>query len=224
VRADGAVRRLRSQGRWITNAEGRPVKLVGTCQDITERKRAEEQLRRSEELRARNEELQAFSYMVSHDLKAPLRAIAGYARELDRRQRDRLDERGVKCIEEIQAGVRNLDRLIEDLLRYSRLDVEPSSETDVDLAQLVEAILRDRQRQIAALGAEVSVDLHVPRVRTWERGLTQIVGKLKFLLSEGEPGWEEYRRNARETVIERFDIGGYVEKLRSIYHELASAK
>ena len=54
--------------------------------------------------------------------------------------------------------------------------------------------------------------------------LTQIVGKLKFLLSEGEPGWEEYRRNARETVIERFDIGGYVEKLRSIYRELASAK
>ena len=54
--------------------------------------------------------------------------------------------------------------------------------------------------------------------------LTQIVGKLKFLLSEGETGWEEYRRNARETVVERFDIGGYVEKLRSIYLELASAK
>ena len=54
--------------------------------------------------------------------------------------------------------------------------------------------------------------------------LTQIVGKLKFLLSEGEAGWEAYRRHARETVIERFDIGGYVEKLRSIYLELASAK
>jgi len=54
--------------------------------------------------------------------------------------------------------------------------------------------------------------------------LTEIVGKLKFLLSEGEPGWDEYRRNARETVVERFDIGGYVEKLRSIYLELASAK
>lgn len=53
---------------------------------------------------------------------------------------------------------------------------------------------------------------------------TQIVGKLKFLLSESETGWEEYRRNARETVLERFDIGGYVEKLRSIYLELASAK
>ena len=54
--------------------------------------------------------------------------------------------------------------------------------------------------------------------------LTQIVGKLKFLLSEGETGWEEYRRNAHETVRERFDIGGYVEKLKSIYRELASNK
>ena len=54
--------------------------------------------------------------------------------------------------------------------------------------------------------------------------LMQIVGRIKFLLSEGESGWDEYRRNARNTIQERFDIGGYVEKLRSIYLELASAK
>jgi glycosyltransferase involved in cell wall biosynthesis len=54
--------------------------------------------------------------------------------------------------------------------------------------------------------------------------LTQIVGKLKFLLSEGEPGWEQLRRNARETIRERFDIAGYVEKLNAIYREIASSK
>ncbi|HKP70862.1 MAG TPA: glycosyltransferase family 4 protein, partial [Pyrinomonadaceae bacterium] len=54
--------------------------------------------------------------------------------------------------------------------------------------------------------------------------ITQIVGKLKFLLSEGETGWEGYRRHARETVRERFDIVGYVEKLNAIYRESVSSR
>lgn len=52
--------------------------------------------------------------------------------------------------------------------------------------------------------------------------LTQIVGRLKFLLSEGEPGWEEYRRNARDTVRDRFDITQYLERLATVYQELVS--
>jgi glycosyltransferase involved in cell wall biosynthesis len=54
--------------------------------------------------------------------------------------------------------------------------------------------------------------------------ITQIVGKLKFLLSEGETGWNEYRRNARETVRRRFDMSGYSEKLRTIYAEALARK
>ncbi len=54
--------------------------------------------------------------------------------------------------------------------------------------------------------------------------ITQIVGRLKFLLSEGEAGWEEYRRNARETVRTRFDISEYTKKLTGIYTELIAAK
>jgi glycosyltransferase involved in cell wall biosynthesis len=54
--------------------------------------------------------------------------------------------------------------------------------------------------------------------------ITQIVGKLKFLLSEGATGWNEYRRNARETIRTRFDILDYTEKLRNLYAETASCK
>ena len=54
--------------------------------------------------------------------------------------------------------------------------------------------------------------------------ITQVVGRIKYLLSEGERGWDEYRRNARETVRQRFDIGSYVAKLNAIYRELAAAK
>ena len=54
--------------------------------------------------------------------------------------------------------------------------------------------------------------------------VTQVIGRLKYLLSEGERGWDEYRRNARKTVRERFDIGGYVEKLNAIYRDIAAPK
>jgi glycosyltransferase involved in cell wall biosynthesis len=54
--------------------------------------------------------------------------------------------------------------------------------------------------------------------------LTQIVGKLKFLLSEGEPGWDDYRRNARETIRTRFDIRDYVDRLNKLYAEAVGKK
>lgn len=120
VRPDGSVRQLRSQGAWIGNETDRTMRLVGVCQDVTDRRQADEEFRRNEILRVRNQELKAFAYMVSHDLKAPLRGIAGYARELAHDHEAALNPRGVHCVEEIVAAARSLDALIEDLLRCSR--------------------------------------------------------------------------------------------------------
>jgi PAS domain S-box-containing protein len=185
VRPDGTVRMLHSQGTWMLNSGGRPVRLVGICQDITERKKSQELEREINQrkhaeglLRARNEELKAFAYTVSHDLKAPLRGIAGYAAELDRRHRSGLSERALHCLKQILTATHNLDRLIEDLLHYARLDAETTSVAPVNLAQMVEAILRDRHTTILAQGAEVTVTLGVTSVRTWERGLFQVVTNL----------------------------------------------
>ena len=178
VRPDGVVRHLRSQGRWSLDAAGRPVRLMGICQDITERKLAEDQLRKTVELQARNEELKAFAYTVSHDLKAPLRGIAGYAQEIDRQHRTGLDERGLWCLKQILTATSNLDRLIEDLLHYSRVDAQTPTPTTVDLAALVETILRDRKPVIAAHGTVLTVSLSAARVGTWQRGLTQVLTNL----------------------------------------------
>jgi signal transduction histidine kinase len=140
--------------------------------EISQRRRVEELLR------SRNEELKAFAYTVSHDLKAPLRGIAGYAQELDRRHRAGLDERALWCLRQILTATHNLDRLIEDLLHYSRLDAEAPTRSDVDLAHLLETILKDRNRTIVEQDAEVAVSLAVTHVRTWERGLVQALTNL----------------------------------------------
>jgi PAS domain S-box-containing protein len=182
VRPAGVIRRLRSQGKWICDATGQPSKLVGICQDVTERKQAEDEITRrrivAESLKARNEELKAFAYTVSHDLKAPLRGIVGYAQELERHHRAGLDERALWCLDRILIATRNLDRLIEDLLRYSHIEAETPIDADVNLMRLVDSILRDRQPVIMEHCAVVTLRLEARSIHTWERGLRQVLTNL----------------------------------------------
>jgi PAS domain S-box-containing protein len=202
--ADGSYADIYDRGYVLYGENGTPVRMIGAMADITERVRAfeileqrvasrtaelqenNEQLEREithrkrveELLHAKNQELRSFAYTVSHDLKAPLRGIAGYAQELDRRHSAGLSERAHFCLNQILVAANNLDRLIEDLLNYSRLDAESPSEVDVDLDRMVGVILADRRRVINDQGVEVVVDLSAPHLRTWERGLLQILTNL----------------------------------------------
>jgi signal transduction histidine kinase len=133
---------------------------------------------RTAQLAERNKELKDFAYTVSHDLKAPLRGIAGYANELVRKHRGGLSKRAQFCVTQILSAATNLDRLIEDLLHYSRLDAETPSVTDVNLRDVVDAVLRDRQLVITEQQVEVTVDVPFATFRAWERGLVQIVTNL----------------------------------------------
>jgi signal transduction histidine kinase len=203
-RADGSYADVFDRAVITYDSAKRPSRMIGAMADITERKRALEileqrvagrtgelqeknreleheihQRARAEQLlRARNEELKAFAYTVSHDLKAPLRGIAGYAAELNRRHRDGLSERAVFCLQQIITATKNLDRLIEDLLHYARLDTETASLTIVDIAAMVGSILRDRNVTILEHGTDVTVSLSVTRARVWERGLRQVLTNL----------------------------------------------
>ena len=159
-------------------------------EDITEQQRAEDQIRRlnieleervlerTAQLAAKNEELKGFAYTVSHDLKAPLRGIAGYADELNRRHREGLSERAEFCLSQVLSATRNMDHLIEDLLHYSRMDAETASLTDVELRGLVAAILRDRGLVIGEQHIDVTVDIPFATLRAWERGLLQVLANL----------------------------------------------
>lgn len=159
------VTALRDEAAQITG-------FLGLAVDITERRRAQEQLR------AKNEELKGFAYTVSHDLKAPLRGITGYAQELTRKHQEGLSERAVFCLAQIVTASKNLDQLIEDLLKYSRLDAETPTATPVQLDTLVQSILRDRSHTLTELAVQLSVQVPAQQLCTWERGLHQVLSNL----------------------------------------------
>lgn len=149
------------------------IGFLGMFVDISERKRIEQLVR------AKNEDLKTFAYTVSHDLKAPLRGIFGYAQELERRHKEGLSKRAQFCITQIITASRNLDGLIEDLLKYSRLDAEVPTLTNTKLPDLVKNILRDCNHTLVELNIEVNVNIpSTIMLHTWERGLRQILANL----------------------------------------------
>ena len=129
-------------------------------------------------LRSRNLELKGFAYTISHDLKAPLRGISGYATELDRKHRAGLSERAQFCVSQIQVAANNLDSLIEDLLYYSGLDAETPTYQQVNLRKMVDGILRDRGLLIAEKQVRVQLDLQCESMEVWERGVLQVLTNL----------------------------------------------
>lgn len=119
--------------------------------EIDQRKRAAKQIEqlnvalheRASELEASNKELESFTYSVSHDLRAPLRAIAGYARMLEEDYADKLDAEGRRMISVIREGGQKMDKLIEDLLFFSRYNRKPASIVEIDMRALAQAAFNE---------------------------------------------------------------------------------
>ncbi len=138
----GDVRWLRDHGQPVWDDEqGRVVHIYGAAQDITERKRFEEQLQRqTEELRARNEELDAFAYTVAHDLKNPISSMMGFASLIQTYYSRMDDEKIQEYLELIMESGYKLKEIINALLMLAGVNkMETAEVSDLDMQMIVDS-------------------------------------------------------------------------------------
>ena len=139
----------------IRGATGEIVAVGAIGTDITERKQAEEEIRRlntslegrvverTAELEVANKELEAFSYSVSHDLRAPLRTIDGFSRILLEEHAESLDDEGKNYLQRVRAGSQKMGQLIDAVLQLSRLARGKLKRKKLDLSKIVDAIVAE---------------------------------------------------------------------------------
>jgi light-regulated signal transduction histidine kinase (bacteriophytochrome) len=155
LRPDKGIGHYYSTFQGNYNEDGNLISIVGTVLDITERKQAEEAIKilnieleqrvieRTSQLEAANKELEAFSYSVSHDLRAPLRAVDGFSKFILEDYEDKLDSEGKRFLKLIRSNTQKMDQLITDLLALSRVARNELNLSGIDMTQMATSMFNE---------------------------------------------------------------------------------
>ena len=204
------------------------ISFTGVIRDITERKRIEQALRET------NAELEAFSYSVSHDLRAPLRAIHGFARILLEDHGAQLDPEAKRVLGVIDENTRRMGQLIDDLLSFSRLGRKELETARVDMAELVRTVADEVRRTAGDRPLDITIG-PLPPARgdrdMLRQAVTNLLDNASKFTRRRAPGRIEvgHRADGAETVYYVKDNGAgfdprYAGKLFGVFQRLHRAE
>lgn len=178
---EGEYRWMMDEGRIVRDADGNPVEIVGYWIDITERKEVEESVKQlnaelqksAHELHATNKELESFAYSVSHDLRAPLRAIDGFSQILLNQYTSALSEEAQNYFQRIIKNTKQMGELIDELLSFSRLGRQAMKITRVQPEEIVKSALARLEYEIDSREIDIILG-ELPACRADASLLTQV--------------------------------------------------
>lgn len=159
----------------VVGADGyTPLYLLGLSEDITDKLIVEGKLRGAlVDLERSNKELEQFAYAASHDLQEPLRVIVSFTQLLERKYKDKLDDQAHTYINFAVDGAMRMQKLVDDLLSFSRIGQKGVANTDVDLNKVCERVLEDMTMTITEAQAVVEWD-HLPVLYANEVQMSQL--------------------------------------------------
>lgn len=185
IHAEGWYSNLNGKDRYIVfdaapiyDSKNQLIVAIETLQDMTDYKRAEEDLeKRTQELIRSNAELKRFAHVASHDLKAPLLSIGGFAEVVEEKYGDRLDARGRMFLSRIIEGTARMENLINDLLAYAQVTTQARPFGPVNCDAVMGAVLSNLQSAIDESHAVITYS-DLPVVRGDETQLVQLFQNL----------------------------------------------
>jgi PAS domain S-box-containing protein len=178
IRPDGSTGYYYSTFQGKYDQEDNLISIIGTVLDITERKSAEEKLQRAmADLERSNKELEQFAYVASHDLQEPLRMVASYTQLLAQRYEGQLDDKAKKFIDYAVDGAVRMQRLINDLLAYSRVNSKRETPEMIDSHSILGEALRNLSAAIEE-NRVIVINEDLPMVRADATQLSQLFQNL----------------------------------------------
>ncbi|MEK7393350.1 MAG: PAS domain-containing protein, partial [Fibrobacterota bacterium] len=241
---DNKVCWVQGQGELVLDPVGNPLHMIGTIRDVTDRHKAEAEIKllnenlekkveeRTAELRTAMQELESFSYSISHDLRSPLRAIDGFSKALVEDAGPGLPEELLMYLGRIRAASQHMGQLIDDLLQLSRSSRVEIVRRDIDISTMATQILDDFCRQsplrrlVRTVESSITIQGDSVLIRSVLENLLGNAWKYSSLKSESVIELSSELRDGRRWICIRdngigFDMA-HADKLFCTFHRLHS--